>query len=37
MPFIRTGYQQQVYTGEQLKQISDGLMQALQEHFQVPD
>ncbi|GGJ00696.1 tautomerase family protein [Paenibacillus hunanensis] len=37
MPFIRTDYQQQAYRSEQLKQISEGLMQALQEHFQVPD
>lgn len=37
MPFIRTDYRKQAYTNEQLKQISEGLMQALQEHFHVPD
>jgi alkylhydroperoxidase/carboxymuconolactone decarboxylase family protein YurZ/phenylpyruvate tautomerase PptA (4-oxalocrotonate tautomerase family) len=37
MPFLRTDYQQHAYTSEQLQQISEGLMQALQEHFQVPD
>ncbi|MEW4368995.1 tautomerase family protein [Paenibacillus kandeliae] len=37
MPFIRIDYRKQAYTNEQLKHISEGLMQALQEHFYVPD
>ena len=37
MPFIRTGYRQHLYTTEQLHWISRGIMQALQEHFYVPE
>ncbi len=37
MPFIRTGYHQQAYGKEQLQWISRGLMEALQEHFHVPE
>ncbi|EFM12568.1 4-oxalocrotonate tautomerase [Paenibacillus curdlanolyticus YK9] len=37
MPFIRVSYLEQRYSEQQLKAISEGIMHALIEHFNVPE
>lgn len=37
MPFVRVGYMEQQYTEQELSDISCCIMNALIEHFQVPE